>query len=81
MQKVSTFLRDSGGKTAKMAGAFNWRLGRRRHMTLLFPDLLDRLHFILYYTLSETRKGAVRVETCNSRSMLVNIHFYHIWKP
>ena len=21
------------------------------------------------------------VETCNSRSMFVNIHFYHIWKP
>ena len=28
-----------------------------------------------------TNRNSQGVETCNSRSMVVNIHFYHIWKP
>ena len=35
----------------------------------------------LKVSFSGSRNSYKGVETCNSRSMLVNIHFYHIWKP
>ena len=52
---------------------------RQIYYNLFCPHLSYAM--IAWSSAYKSNQKALRVETCNSRSMLVNIHFYHIWKP
>ena len=63
---------------------------RHYHMAFYGDDLKLLLHVfgglrpycqISFFVLLGITRNSLGVETCNSRAMLVNIHFYHIWKP